>query len=228
VTSRAVVVVGMHRSGTSVVARGLGALSVYFGNNFFDSQPDNPTDYWEDKTNVGRQEIRLPKAQRLWLVHLVPFLHELYDKRFVVVDYDLLTVEPRAQLERIARTLNLPSLDERSRELDRFAGDFLDKRHNAFSMRDFDATTEIARLAHTTYFLLHDLAIDQLQSGAASFWFDFRRMITRRVRGGSRRAVRDSREERREALGPKAFAPRSLARCDTMSESRLLHILGGS
>jgi hypothetical protein len=52
-TSRAVVVLGMHRSGTSAVARGLAALGVYLGDDFLDAQPENPTGYWEDRHVVA-------------------------------------------------------------------------------------------------------------------------------------------------------------------------------
>lgn len=47
--SRAIIVLGMHRSGTSAFARGMAALGVYLGDNFLDAQEDNPTGYWEDK-----------------------------------------------------------------------------------------------------------------------------------------------------------------------------------
>ncbi len=254
----------MHRSGTSAVARGLAALSVYLGENFFDVAPDNPTGYWENKTIVEinqrvleelrlrwddtpligaerfehhrirlqrikavrylneafagrplwgfkdprtirllpfwraalrerdaddayviairhpgsvaaslfrRQEIAAPKAQRLWLVHMVPFLHELETRPFVVVDYDLLARHPQAQLERIGRSLDLPLDDAVARELDRFAGDFFDDslRHSVFSTNDFDATTDIARLTQQAYLLLHDLATDR-NAGTERFW----------------------------------------------------------
>src|ERR1700722_18448390 len=49
-SSRAVLVLGMHRSGTSALARGLQALGVYLGTDFIDAKPDNPTGYWEDRT----------------------------------------------------------------------------------------------------------------------------------------------------------------------------------
>lgn len=264
--SRAVLVVGMHRSGTSAIARGLRALSIDLGDNFFDLQADNPTGYWEDKTIVGlsqrvleelrlkwddttpieaerfrhhrirlvglkavhylrgafgskplwgfkdprairllpfwravmrdvpvddsyvvairhprsvaaslfrRQDINEEKAQRLWLVHNVPFLHELRDKSFVVVDYDLLTAEPRAQLERIARKLRLPAVDGTiSREIDRFAGEFLDEslRHTVFETHDFNATTDLGRLTEAAYHALYDLASDRLEDPSATFW----------------------------------------------------------
>jgi hypothetical protein len=48
-SSRAVLVLGMHRSGTSAIARGLQMLGVYLGNDFLGAKPDNPTGYWEDR-----------------------------------------------------------------------------------------------------------------------------------------------------------------------------------
>jgi hypothetical protein len=48
-SSRAVLVLGMHRSGTSALARGLQMLGVYLGNDFISTKPDNPTGYWEDR-----------------------------------------------------------------------------------------------------------------------------------------------------------------------------------
>ena len=60
-SSRAVLVIGMHRSGTSALARGLQMLGVYLGNNFLDTRPDNPTGYWEDK-NIYELNERLLAA----------------------------------------------------------------------------------------------------------------------------------------------------------------------
>jgi len=64
--SRAIVVVGMHRSGTSAVARALAALSVYLGDNFLDAQPENPTGYWEDRGIVELNERVLKSLQLTW------------------------------------------------------------------------------------------------------------------------------------------------------------------
>jgi hypothetical protein len=51
-TSRAIVVLGMHRNGTSLVTRGLQSLGVYLGDDFLDTRPDNPTGYWENRPIV--------------------------------------------------------------------------------------------------------------------------------------------------------------------------------
>jgi len=261
--SRAVLVVGMHRSGTSAVARGMAALGVYLGDEFLDAQPENPTGYWEDKGIVEIDErllkalnlrwddvapiapsdfrrfrirlvqsaaaryvkrtftshplwgfkdprtirvlpfwqavlrkcdagdayvvtIRNPRsveaslfrrqsmdaatAQRLWLVHMVPYLRLLRGRAAVVVDYDLLMREPRPQLERIARALALPEPDPR--EVDRFATEFLDQalRHTVFSPDDADAASELGRLTQGAYRLLYDLATDRNAVDDEAFW----------------------------------------------------------
>jgi hypothetical protein len=55
-SSRAVLVLGMHRSGTSAITRGMQALGVYLGDDFLGPQPDNPTGYWEDINIFGINE----------------------------------------------------------------------------------------------------------------------------------------------------------------------------
>jgi hypothetical protein len=260
-TSRAVLLLGMHRSGTSAIARGLGALGVYLGNDFLDAQPENPTGYWEDKGIVALDErllgalgltwdatslidrraferrrvralrrdairylnqtftsaplwgfkdprtirvlpfwqralrdcevedsyvvaIRNPRsvaaslfarqamdpdtAYRLWLVHMVPFFSDVIGKPFVVVDYDLLMRDSRAQLERIGRRLGLP-VEAGSAEIDRFVSGFLDAglRHSVFAPEDFDDRSEVPRLTRDAYLRLYGLATDR-DDGAGS------------------------------------------------------------
>ncbi|HBO9081102.1 TPA: hypothetical protein ACKPJS_002759 [Pseudomonas aeruginosa] len=52
-TPRVVVILGMHRSGTSVLSAGLEALGVEFGENLIPPRPDNPKGYWEDARLVA-------------------------------------------------------------------------------------------------------------------------------------------------------------------------------
>jgi hypothetical protein len=65
-SSRAVLVIGMHRSGTSALARGLQMLGVYLGDNFLDIRPDNPTGYWEDKNIYELNERLLATLGLRW------------------------------------------------------------------------------------------------------------------------------------------------------------------
>ena len=262
--SRAIVVLGMHRSGTSAVARGVAALSVYLGDDFLDAQPENPTGYWEDRGIVelnermlralrlrwddaapidrkaldglrlwplrrratryvtrtfaghalwgfkdprtlrllplwrrvlsasrtadayvvvirhplsvaaslfARQAMERESALQLWLAYMVPFLGELRDRLWAVVDYDLLMQQPREQLERIRDRLSLPQDAQVSREIDRFGEEFLDEglRHTKFSPRDFDVRSDASRLTRDAYTLLYGLAADEAEPDGA-FW----------------------------------------------------------
>jgi hypothetical protein len=260
--SRAIVVLGMHRSGTSAVARGLQALGVYLGDDFLDAQPENPTGYWEDRGIVelneralktlhlgwdsiapierrqfggwsmwrlrrearrylrrhftpaplwgfkdprtirllpfwstvlnecdidgayllairnpssvaaslhARQGTDVEMAQRLWLVNVVPFLDEIGGKPLVVVDYDRLMLDPRGQLERVARGLGVN--DFAALDVERFANEFLDARlrHTVFSLDEIDATSEPGRLTRDAYGLLYELADDRRKADS-NFW----------------------------------------------------------
>lgn len=48
----ALLVTGVHRSGTSALARGALALGLEMGENFIEAQTDNPTGFWEDREMV--------------------------------------------------------------------------------------------------------------------------------------------------------------------------------
>jgi len=54
--SRAVLILGMHRSGTSALTRGVEMLGVFLGRNLLSARPDNPTGYWEDKNICALNE----------------------------------------------------------------------------------------------------------------------------------------------------------------------------
>jgi hypothetical protein len=268
--SRAIVVLGMHRSGTSAVARGLEALGVYLGNDFLDPQPENPTGYWEDRRIVelddrvlktfglnwddiapiapreferrrlrrlrrdairdlrarftmqpiwgfkdprtirvlpfwlrvlrdcrvddsyilvirnpasvaaslfARQRMDLATAQRLWLVYVVPFLELVANKPLLVVDYDLLMLDPRAALDRIAHRLKLPSDRVDAAQVDAFAGKFLDPRlrHSVFAAEDIDTSGDAGHLIRDAYAALYELAADRNEPDPA-FWLTWERI----------------------------------------------------
>ena len=58
---RVVVVLGMHRSGTSAITRGLQALGVNLGQRLLPSQPENPKGFWED-IDINALNIELQAA----------------------------------------------------------------------------------------------------------------------------------------------------------------------
>jgi hypothetical protein len=63
---RVVLVLGMHRSGTSVVARGLQCLGVSLGNRLMAPQPDNPKGFFEDQDLVDIDDAVLQQLGAAW------------------------------------------------------------------------------------------------------------------------------------------------------------------
>ncbi|MBV9234152.1 MAG: hypothetical protein JO030_08925, partial [Candidatus Eremiobacteraeota bacterium] len=121
----------------------------------------------------ARQKMDEECALRLWLAHMVPFLRELAGLPWIVVDYDLLMQRPREQLQRIADALALPTAGPGvSREIDRFADEFLDRnlRHTLFASEDLGGNTAVSRIARNAYRLLHDVAGDRIAPNAPAFW----------------------------------------------------------
>jgi hypothetical protein len=54
--SQLIVVLGMHRSGTSAITRGLEVLGVNLGNNLYPAEIDNPKGFWEDNEFLAINE----------------------------------------------------------------------------------------------------------------------------------------------------------------------------
>ncbi|WP_287810384.1 glycosyltransferase [Pseudomonas sp.] len=50
---KVIIVLGMHRSGTSALTRGLGALGIHLGDSLYPAADDNPTGFWEDKDVIA-------------------------------------------------------------------------------------------------------------------------------------------------------------------------------
>lgn len=63
---RVIVVLGMHRSGTSVFARGLPVLGVELGDRLMAPDPYNPRGFWEDLDVVGINQRVLATLGRDW------------------------------------------------------------------------------------------------------------------------------------------------------------------
>jgi hypothetical protein len=282
-SSRAVLVLGMHRSGTSALARGLQMLGVYLGSDFLSPQPDNPTGYWEDKnicelnerllavfglkwedvvliddarwhepevevlrtdavkylrseylshplwgfkdprtirllpfwhSTLHRLEvdecylvvIRNPRsvaisllqrqgmdavtAHLLWLVYVVPFLSEIANRPFIVTDYDVAMADPRRQLERIARGLEIPLDDTNKAGIEQFASNFLDPnlRHSLFNESDFETDPNVPPLTREAYLWLRRLATDRIEKDSPRFWSAWesnRQAVQRLIAGAS-------------------------------------------
>jgi hypothetical protein len=66
VNNIAVLVLGMHRSGTSALAGALSCLGVGMGEHFIDASPDNPMGYWEHADVVEAHERLLLELGSGW------------------------------------------------------------------------------------------------------------------------------------------------------------------
>jgi glycosyltransferase involved in cell wall biosynthesis len=65
-SSRVIVVLGMHRGGTSIVARALNLLGIELGDDLLSAAPDNPTGYWESRTVLTINEAVLTTFGMTW------------------------------------------------------------------------------------------------------------------------------------------------------------------
>jgi hypothetical protein len=117
-----------------------------------------------------RQWMDAETAHLLWLSHMVPYTHQIADRPFVVVDYDLFVADPRAQLARIVAKLQLTMPDPA--EIETFLGSFLDEnlRHSVYSRYDSGAGRAATRLSAEAYLWLYELASDRIDPGSSAFW----------------------------------------------------------
>jgi len=73
IQNRAVLVLGMHRSGTSVTMAAIEALGVELGGGLLPPGPDNETGYWEDRAVLELNERLLAALGMTWdSVRLIP------------------------------------------------------------------------------------------------------------------------------------------------------------
>ena len=127
---------------------------------------------------LKRQSIAPATSHLLSLVYVVPYLHEIAAKPFVVADYDLLLADPRGQLLRIGQALKIPLRETDSAAIEHFAGYFINPalRHGYFSRHDFDTIPAISPLIREAYLRLYQLATDQITPDAADFWTAWTRL----------------------------------------------------
>lgn len=245
------VLTGMHRSGTSVLARGLEAIGISLGNNLYPAGFDNPTGFWEDNDILEVNEkvlaelgsaydqvglpYRLPleklknlkiqaktilnkklksqdiigfkdpricrlfpfwedvlsdidaeknfiialrnpvnvfqslekrngfcysKSNLLWLEHLTFTTLSIFEKSSIIVNYDSLLSDPKAQLIRVANKFNL-TFDRNL--LKQYCKSFVnpDLRHNISSIEDLKKEPACSSIEKSLYFALLEASEDK-------------------------------------------------------------------
>jgi hypothetical protein len=66
---RVMIVVGMHRTGTSAITRGLTAIGVELGDDLLPPNVDNPKGFWENRAIVDLDERLLTSLGHSWSSH---------------------------------------------------------------------------------------------------------------------------------------------------------------
>jgi hypothetical protein len=122
----------------------------------------------------GAQE----KSDLEWLVAVVPYFRRMAQHPFVVVDYDLLMGDPKAQVERLAQRLSLPLDDAARAGIRDYADAYLagDRRHTHFSEQDLRNEERLNPLTRDAYLWLHRLASDEIAADATELWQDWSRI----------------------------------------------------
>lgn len=108
----------------------------------------------------------------LWLAHLVPAIEQTQDKLRVMVSYEYMMQDPRYQLSRIQKALNIP-LPINKHEIDVYVNEFLDKdlQHYAHNEDDFksDQSASVIPLCMKMYAFFTRIARDDVAFDSEEF-----------------------------------------------------------
>lgn len=110
-----------------------------------------------------RDNIPLEKSYDLWLQYVIPCFIQAQQLIKVVVDYDLLMKNPRRELMRIGRQLNIP-INDNDPSLRKYCVNFLDQqlRHTQYMPTDVMVNTQLPETVKQAYWLLYNLAQDEI------------------------------------------------------------------
>ena len=118
------------------------------------------------------------KTDLEWLVNVVPYFRRMAERRFMVVEYDLLMEDPRAQLARMAERLSIPMGTTAQQGVEAFVSEFLKPgmRHTQFVDDDLDRDPRLNPLVRDAYRWLRRLATDQIAADDPDLWRDWARI----------------------------------------------------
>ena len=96
----------------------------------------------------------------------------------MVVEYDLLMEDPRAQLARMAERLSIPMGTTAQQGVEAFVSEFLKPgmRHTQFVDDDLDRDPRLNPLVRVAYRWLRRLATDQIAADDPDLWRDWARI----------------------------------------------------
>jgi hypothetical protein len=132
----------------------------------------NPLGVADSRANLDVFRGYQEKSDLEWLVQVLPYVDRLEGHPLVVVDYDLLMQDPKAQLRRIAAGLDLPVDAAIEASIQRYADDFAtrDLYHHRHDPAGLRAREELNPLTVGTYLWLHRLATDDIGPNDPELW----------------------------------------------------------
>lgn len=138
----------------------------------------NPLSVARSRARLDPRRGTQEKSDLEWLVNLVPYFRRVSERAYVVVDYDLLMEDPRGQLERVARWLDLPLTSEVEAAIEAFARDYFKPgmRHSHFAPDDVEGDASVHPLVRDAYGWLNRLARDEIAADSPELWSDWRRI----------------------------------------------------
>jgi len=138
----------------------------------------NPISVARSRAQLNPRRGRQEKSDLEWLVNVVPYFHEVRERPFVVVDYDLVLTAAITQLERIATTLGLPLTAATKAGIQEYAKQFLhpNLRHSHFTEEDLINNTQVNSLTRDAYRWLYRLATDSVEPHSPEVWQEWERI----------------------------------------------------
>ncbi|HUL07658.1 MAG TPA: hypothetical protein VLV76_15065 [Candidatus Acidoferrum sp.] len=113
-----------------------------------------------------------------WLVNVVPYFRQVRERPFVIADFDLFMAGPAAQLQRIARGLDLPLTAEVQASVKAFGDEFLDPslRHSRHGVDELERDPRVNDLTRAAYRCLHRLATDDVDPASPTLWQEWQQI----------------------------------------------------
>jgi hypothetical protein len=113
-----------------------------------------------EKSLAARDGLDAEHSQMLWLDHLVPLVNHTEGRARLFIDYDRMLDEPQKEVRRLAAFLGAASSDEREREMEHYAGQFLSDglRHSKFEASVVEAAPHVRPEVADAYRVLRPLA----------------------------------------------------------------------
>lgn len=135
----------------------------------------NPLSVARSRARLDDHRGQQENSDLEWLVNVVPYFDRVRGEKLAVVDYDRLMDDPVAQLGRLATQLDLPPTEQRQREIQRFANEFLKPglQHTHYSIDDLKDAKNINVLVRNAYCWLDRLASDEISPTATNLWDDW-------------------------------------------------------